>query len=909
MKEQISILINEKRWGDCYNIIIDTKDKRELKLACLELILEPKILGLWDTFQAYIFRNKKTRLIRRGALLKLRNMGIINYNIICLNYRIGKREERADFWVLFYDIETLSNKEIEEVGYIFVRNCYNIKISKGNFERKEKKEIYIEIIGIDFRSKITKYLEFIFCNIKKEGVKERYIYSHNFTGFDSFYILNSVAELLNSNNISSQIIGTDNWLSGIIIKRGEEKLYILDRIKLLNNRLKNLGKSFERKSLLVKPEVNFDIYNIENLDYLKTEKRLSERGVSKKYLEKWGVKNRLELYLSYCKNDVYLLSEIWIKNYYSLYKAEWGFNNNNFRIKKILSTSSLSLNLIILNTKRVIDLTKLNDNTIKTIVRSSYYGGRTERFYLTTKNKEDKIYYFDFNRIYPNIVIKHAMPTGAPIIITRELLNSIMNNIIKIKQLRESWIVFLNITWEVGIIEYPILPVRGRVTKLRPEKLLFPVGKGRGRYYLEEIIFALETGYKLLKITKGVIFEKSIYLRSYIEKIIRLKDIYKKRGDKVKEYQVKILINRLTGRFGINDKYKIELLKTPGEDKLYRRVLWEYTRTSGNKIKLIKSEDITKFDRNVGISRVITSLGRIKLIKSVYKVIDANPERYLIYTDTDSIFFGSCTTIKSVEIGDGDVFNIQKVYREGYFAGAKLYCLRNIEGKYEVIGRGVNSKTKNNTYVVNQFKNILRTRTIIIPDNKKFLTKIIGDGGRGKKVVRIKIENNIVRRMKRVFIQKGLEEKRVNTLPFNTKDVYLTKIPCKVKLGWNFGVIKIGDRDIKDVESKFIKVSKREWVWKNIDERKYLELYILIKVLLNKEIRRCALKLGSKIDGESKYIRLGEHLNSHNFSCLSLEQFELDLRSIINKYMWQYQTDYPEFFIESNVKIILETFN
>ena len=84
-----------------------------------------------------------------------------------------------------------------------------------------------------------------------------------------------------------------------------------------------------------------------------------------------------------------------------------------------------------------IDLTKLNDNAIKRIIRSRYYGGRTESFYLSVKEPTDLIYYFDFNRIYPNITVKYNMPTGSPIVIKDAHLDSLINNIEEMKVLNK----------------------------------------------------------------------------------------------------------------------------------------------------------------------------------------------------------------------------------------------------------------------------------------------------------------------------------------------------------------------------------------------------------------------------------------------------------------------------------------
>ena len=227
-------------------------------------------------------------------------------------------------------------------------------------------------------------------------------------------------------------------------------------------------------------------------------------------------------------------------------------------------------------------------------------------------------------------------------------------------------------------------------------------------------------------------------------------------------------------------------------------------------MKIVKSDTVMKLDSNVAISRTITSMGRVKLMKSAFIVIENNPGRYLMYVDTDRIFFGSPIKIKDTKIADDEVFTVQKVYKEAYFAGAKLYCLQNMQGEYQVVGRGVNSSAKDNMEVVNQFKNIRRLTRIIIPDNKKFITKRKIDGRRVKRVLTLKIENNIVRAMKRKRVFER-EMKSVLTTPYHTKDLYVNKGEKKNNLGWTFRDTVLKERPIfENVEDKFASIASNK---------------------------------------------------------------------------------------------------
>ena len=126
-------------------------------------------------------------------------------------YRLGRRIKYEEFLVYFYDIETITDNDNSEVGYVFIANCYHVKVSNDSFKYRENADMYVEIVGDDFTFKITKYLLKVFEIIGKIGVKNSYIYSHNFSGFDSLYIISAVAEMLSYNeNMKRRVLSTDH---------------------------------------------------------------------------------------------------------------------------------------------------------------------------------------------------------------------------------------------------------------------------------------------------------------------------------------------------------------------------------------------------------------------------------------------------------------------------------------------------------------------------------------------------------------------------------------------------------------------------------------------------------------------------------------------------------------------------
>ena len=83
-------------------------------------------------------------------------------------------------------------------------------------------------------------------------------------------------------------------------------------------------------------------------------------------------------------------------------------------------------------------------------------------------------------------------------------------------------------------------------------------------------------------------------------------------------------------------------------------------------------------------------------------------------------------------------------------------------------------------------------------------------------------------------------------------------------------------------------------------------MYQFVKILLERGARRVGLKMGAVIDGERKYVSLGRLLTSYNISCLRVEQFKKDLGYMIIAYTEQYRHEYPEFFHNSNVRLLIE---
>lgn len=185
-----------------------------------------------------------------------------------------------------------------------------------------------------------------------------------------------------------------------------------------------------------------------------------------------------------------------------------------------------------------------------------------------------------------------------------------------------------------------------------------------------EIIAGLET--ETLKINKHI-SQKVFYELKSFEKYIEYFWKERKKHPKTSHLNLfaKLMMNSAYGKFAANpDNYDTYVLYDPDISEFLVNNGWELRGEIGNAIlcsKKLEEENARYY--NVATGASITGFVRAMLLRAISSV--ENP----IYCDTDSIvFMGGHDIALGNDLGQ---WGIEAIYSEGYFAGKKLYAVRN----------------------------------------------------------------------------------------------------------------------------------------------------------------------------------------------------------------------------------------
>jgi hypothetical protein len=207
----------------------------------------------------------------------------------------------------------------------------------------------------------------------------------------------------------------------------------------------------------------------------------------------------------------------------------------------------------------------------------------------------------------------------------------------------------------------PILPYRQQ-----DGKLLFPLGKWKAYYTMDEVLYAIEQGYKI-RLIHGFITDKTIKpFDEYVD------TFYKARMFATSEQEklfYKLLMNSLYGKYGTGKEKTTlidERLRPLDVDSIREIYLGRYV--------LEKVDDKYPIYSNIIWASEVTSKARILLHKLMKKILDTN--NMLLYCDTDSIMYcGEDIFISDKMLGG---IKLENKESEVTIFGAKEYIFGNI---------------------------------------------------------------------------------------------------------------------------------------------------------------------------------------------------------------------------------------
>lgn len=293
----------------------------------------------------------------------------------------------------------------------------------------------------------------------------------------------------------------------------------------------------------------------------------------------------------------------------------------------------------------------------------AYFGGRTECFRVGTFKQ--KLFYYDVRSSYPWSMTQ-LLPTypgkveDKPQGSARELLS--------VCGISEASVI-------VPESHYlPILP------SYREQKLLFPVGRFRGRWTNLELLAALDRGVRV-KIHSRLVFEETAFMKNFVDTFFGMRAEALQAGDAFKSYAYKILINSAYGKL-IESVERSRLIF--GSQRVNEAIKRGGEISSTNTIGLY--EELTRQKgpfRHVAAGAYVTARSRLLLWDRMDKIIRAGGK--VFYCDTDSIVTDMELPEEPDTLGN---LKLENVLTEFEAFAPKVYRMITADGKtyYKVKG-------------------------------------------------------------------------------------------------------------------------------------------------------------------------------------------------------------------------------
>lgn len=526
-----------------------------------------------------------------------------------------------------------------------------------------------------------------FMNLLNLNLKNVDIYFHNLSGFDVNFLLKP---LLNMKGVKSEIMLREDKFIQIKIYYGKFSFNIKDSLLLLPGSLMNLSKSFKietPKEIFPRKlfenetfEANFVSNTVPDYNkyFNKSEVSLEDYNKYSNLFQNklWSLKNET---LKYVDIDCIALHQILIK-----------FGNMIFDMWGIDIKTTPTLPALCFKIYRARYMPKQTIPIVTGIpyrdIKQAYTGGSTDMYIPYGEN----IWCYDINSLYPTAMKQFKYPVGK-FISFQNLNNLSISDLENLFGKKLFGFVECDINCPENLL-HPILQIRREVNNNL--RTFAPTGSFKGWFHTEEIIEAVNLGYKV-NIVSGYLFEEAEIFTDYVNDLYRIKMEADLNKDMVWRLISKNLMNSLYGRFGMDqylvnnsviDKDDLQLEnvldKSQIEDviELDNKLLIQYLPKNYNSYSY---QENLELDISLSVAASVTAYSRI--IMSKYK----NKNNYnLHYTDTDSLYisfksdseklkfeqeFVDPLKLGYLKIENTKINNKFVPYERFYFLGPKFY--------------------------------------------------------------------------------------------------------------------------------------------------------------------------------------------------------------------------------------------
>lgn len=504
-----------------------------------------------------------------------------------------KKQKQGPKDIACYDIESIADLQTGRQIPMAIGLCYT------DFDDITGEEVMITKIywGLDCIEQFFKYLG---DNIHL--FEDKILYAHNQSYYDGFLIMQKVINQTKWKIDSPSLLIVDNGFLSFKLKYGSSKIHFKDSLKMLPFSLKTLGETFKVQH----QKISLDISN--------------------KMLKWEDNKAELEKYLTH---DILCLYEV-LQCMNTGLKKSLG---EEFTEMTTIPSSSINYFMDKLWKPNVHPLPILV-TPLERIIRSSYFGGRTECNQLGQFKSiagVQWLQYFDVNSLYPFVMDKYLFPCGIPQPLT-------------LQQMRDKKLIDDNDIITEKCYGFLWVDVQGDAllhgikTK---ERLLFPIFDEWTSLTLwsEEIKFAIKEKLNMKYRIKGMIqFNSGAIFKEYIQFFYEQK---KNAHDPVTKQIAKLRLNSFYGYFGmVLEKDCIKFLDKFHNDTI--EDLWH-----NNKLKdirpvgeyfLVEHKDVIKSKcPAVYIANAVTAAARLEQYKIQLELRRLGCT--ILYGDTDSTIY------------------------------------------------------------------------------------------------------------------------------------------------------------------------------------------------------------------------------------------------------------------------------
>jgi hypothetical protein len=298
------------------------------------------------------------------------------------------------------------------------------------------------------------------------------------------------------------------------------------------------------------------------------------------------------------------------------------------------------------------------------LIRKAYYGGRTEVFHTGASfNPGYPLRCFDVNSMYV-----WALAQALPVDHLADTTGVVFPNG---DGFVECEVDTANV--DRAARTYPALPYR------KDGKLLFPLGRFRGVWATPELKLAIEHGYQITWIGKGIWFRLSTVFRSYVDTLYKLRDKSLSTYDATLSAIAKVLGNATYGKFGTNrEREKIHI--APSVEDIIEKEMMPLQGPLDLPVFVEQCQSEASYILP-HLAAWVTSLARVKLLTYMYSCF---PNR-VFYTDTDSIYTTSqLPTGKAL----GEMKEEYSDIIKAEFVAPKVYRLTHSDNRSTVRAKG-----------------------------------------------------------------------------------------------------------------------------------------------------------------------------------------------------------------------------